>query len=71
MFAKLLQTDGRFTNVQVFVFELGSKGPLYVSGRVRSDADDAELRRSFDALGCPVGVSWQVRMDTNLSGELM
>src|SRR4051794_12002955 len=69
-FGKLLQTDGRFTNVTVFVKGLGSKGPLYVSGRVRSEADEADLRRSFDALGCPVGVSWQVQVDTNLTKEV-
>jgi len=66
--AQILRSDARFTNVEVRVWKLGSKGPLYVHGRVRSDSDAAELRHSFDALGCPVGVSWQVVVDTNLTG---
>ncbi len=66
-FAQQLRQDGRFTNVEVRVWEVGSKGPLYVHGRVRSDSDAAELRRSYDALGCPVRVSWDVVVDTNLS----
>ena len=69
-FAQHLQTDARFTNVQVRVWEIGSKGPVYVHGRVRSDTDAAELRRTFDALGCPVGVSWDVVVDTNLTGGM-
>jgi hypothetical protein len=67
-FSQQLRQDARFGSVEVGVWELGSKGPLYVRGRVRSDSDAAELRRSFDALGCPVGVSWQPVVDTNLSG---
>lgn len=67
-FALQIQQDVRFTNIQVRVWEVGSKGPLYVHGRVRSDSDAADLRRSFDALGCPVGVDWDVGVDTNLSG---
>jgi hypothetical protein len=67
-FAEQLQQDSRFSNVEVGVWELGSKGPVYVRGRVRTDSDAAELRRSFAALGCPVGVSWSVVVDTNLSG---
>lgn len=67
-FAKYLRSDARFTNVQVRVWELGSKGPVYVHGRVRSDEDAAELRRTFDALRCPGGVSWNVIVDTNLIG---
>jgi hypothetical protein len=65
-FAQHLRSDARFTNVQVRVWEVGSKGPVYVHGRVCSDADAAELRRTFDTLGCPVGVSWDVVVDTNL-----
>ena len=68
-FALYLQNDTRFTNVQVRIWEYGSKGPLYVHGRVRSDSDAAELRHRYDALGCPVGVSWDVVVDTNLSGS--
>src|SRR5438132_1291324 len=67
-FARQLRSDNRFAKVDVGVWEIGSKGPLYVRGRVRSDSDAADLRRRFDALGCPVGVSWQVVVDTNLSG---
>jgi hypothetical protein len=67
-FGQQLRQDGRFSNVEVGVWELGSKGPIYVRGRVRSNSDAAELRRRFDALGCPVGISWQVVVDTNLNG---
>jgi len=67
-FARQLQSDARFPNVQVRVLEFGSKGPVYIQGSVRSEADAAELRRTFDALGCPVGVSWQVVVDTNMDG---
>src|SRR6478736_5583763 len=59
-FMQELQKDARFGKVEVGVWELGSKGPLYVRGAVSSDTDATELRRKFDALGCPVGVSWQV-----------
>jgi hypothetical protein len=68
-FARELQSDVRFTDVQVRVLELGSKGPVYIHGCVRSDVEAAELRRRFDALGCPVGVSWQVAVVTNQSGD--
>ena len=68
-FAEQLRQDGRFRAVEVGVWELGDKGPVYVRGRVRSDSDATELRRSFDALHCPVGVSWQVIVDTNISGD--
>lgn len=68
-FARELQSDARFTDVQVRVLELGSKGPVYIQGRVRSDVDAAKLRRRFDALGCPVGVSWQVAVVTNQTGD--
>lgn len=67
-FAHQLQQDNRFSGIEVGVWELGSKGPVYIRGRVRNDSDAAELRRSFDALGCPAGVSWQVVVDTNMSG---
>ena len=60
-----LQHDARFTNVEVGVWEVGGKGPLYVRGILRSDSDAAELRRRLDFLRCPVGISWQVAVDTN------
>ena len=64
-FALQLQHDVRFTNIQVGFWESGSKGPIYVRGVVRSDADKTELRRKFDSLHCPVGVSWSIAVDTN------
>ena len=64
-FAQELRKDARFMKVEVGVWELGSKGPLYIRGTVRSDSDAAELRRRFDALGCPIGVSWHVIVVTN------
>jgi len=67
-FALQLQQDARFTNIEIGVWGHGNKGPLYVRGRTRSDSEAAELQRSFDALHCPVGVSWQVVVDTNMSG---
>jgi len=55
-FTQELEKDARFQKVEVGVWELGSKGPLYVRGAVSSETDEAELRRKFDALGCPVGL---------------
>ena len=63
-----LQNDARFAKIEVGVWELGSKGPLYVRGAVLSDSDASELRRRFEALRCPVGVSWQVVVNTNQTG---
>ena len=68
-FTKELEKDARFAKVEVGVWELGSKGPLYVRGAVSSETDAVELRRKFDALDCPVGVSWQVAVVTNQSGD--
>jgi hypothetical protein len=68
-FAQELRKEARFMRVEVGVWELGSKGPLYVLGTVPSDTDASELRRKFDALGCPVGVSWQVAVVTNQIGN--
>jgi hypothetical protein len=64
-FAAQLAGDARFTNVHVRVLQLGSKGPLYVTGTVKSDADRTELRRLFDSLHCPVEIGWQVAVVTN------
>ena|SRR5438552_13893135 len=69
-FAQELQKDGRFAKVEVGVLELGSKGPLYVRGTVSSHLDATELRRRFDALSCPVGVSWQIVVNTNQTGDV-
>jgi hypothetical protein len=68
-FTEELHKDARFANVVVGVWDLGSKGPLYVRGTVSSEADTEDLRRRFDALGCPVGVSWQVAVITNQIGN--
>jgi broad specificity phosphatase PhoE len=68
-FTQELHKDARFAKVEVGVWELGSKGPLYVRGAVSSETDAADLRRRFDALGCPVGVSWQVAVITNQIGD--
>jgi hypothetical protein len=68
-FAQQIAKDNRFAKVEVGVWELGDKGPLYVRGTVLSDSDAADLRRGFDALGCPVGVSWQVTIATNQAGD--
>ena len=64
-FVSRIEKDPRFTNIHIRVLELGSKGPVYVTGTVRCDADAAELRRTFDLLRCPVGVSWQFVVVTN------
>ena len=64
-FASKIENDARFTNVHVRVLELGSKGPVYVTGTVRNDSDLTDLRRTFDSLHCPVGVSWQIHVVTN------
>ena len=66
-FDRQLRADARFARVEVGVWKLGSKGPLYLRGRVGSDADVAELHRKFETLYCPLGVSWQVVVDTNLT----
>lgn len=68
-FAQELRKDSRFMNVEVGVWELGSKGPVYIRGTVPTDSDVAELRRKFAALGCPVGVSWHVAVVTNQTGD--
>ena len=60
-----VQHDARFNNIEVGVWEFGSKGPLYVRGILRSDSDATELRRRLDSLHCPVGISWQIVVDTN------
>jgi hypothetical protein len=60
-----LKEDPRFTNVTVSVSNLGSKGPLMLWGTVASDSDLEELRRRVDALGCPAGKGWNVRVRTN------
>ena len=61
-----LKEDPRFTNVTVSVSNLGSKGPLMLWGTVASDSDLEELRRRVDALGCPAGKGWNIRVRTNL-----
>ena len=59
-FKEKIQSDNRFANIEVVVFELGDKSPLGIRGTVKSDSEAADLRRTFDSLHCPVGVSWYV-----------
>jgi hypothetical protein len=64
-FREKIQSDNRFTNVEVVVFELGDKSPLGIRGTVKSDSDSADLHRTFDSLHCPVSTSWYVTVVTN------
>ena len=65
-FSEYVHQHDRFSNVTIRVLEIGSKGPLYVSGNVASDREAAELRTQLIAM-CSVGVSWQIVVDTNLA----
>jgi hypothetical protein len=69
-FQQELETDPRFKNIDVHLFELKDKGPIFISGIVTSDADLAELHQRFQALHWPAGVDvhWNVFVHANEIG---
>lgn len=72
-FSQKIQSDDRFTNVNVRVIELGDKSPIWISGTVRYESDAAQLHQIFDSLHCPPGinrVSWNVSIATNQSEKV-
>jgi hypothetical protein len=68
-FREKIQSDARFTNIVVVVFELGDKSPIGIRGTVEKESDATDLHRTFESLHCPAGVNWvnwQITVATNL-----
>ena len=63
-FKEKIQTDSRFKNVEVVVFELGDKSPMGIRGTVATDSDLNDLHRIFDSLHCPVRVAWYLKSNS-------
>jgi hypothetical protein len=63
-FRKKIQSDSRFKNVEVVVFELGDKSPIGIRGFVANDSDLNELHRILDSLHCPVRAAWYLKSNS-------